>query len=118
MKISVCWEINSSTPYHKSLVGVDDVEEAREQVPGDVKEGQNDDVPDLHEPRAVEAVSRDHHDQEVEGGEEGAEDDKDGKDGREADIEKAVEEGAGTHLPTHQYMPTHKSQRRPFQPRF
>ena len=97
---------------------MDNIEEATQKVPHHVEERLEDFVPDLHEPRAVEAVSRDHHDQEVEGGEEGAEDDKDGKDGREADIEKAVEEGAGTNLPTHQYIPTHKSQRRPFQPRF
>ena len=103
--------------YQESLIGVDNVEEATQKVPHHVEERLEYDVPDLHEPRAVEAVSRDHHDQEVEGGEEGAEDDKDGKDGREADIEKAVEERAGTYLPTHQYMPTHKSQRRPFQPR-
>ena len=29
---------------------MDNVEEATEQVPGDVEERQNDDVPDLHEP--------------------------------------------------------------------
>ena len=65
---------DSISPYHKSLVGVDNVEEATEQVPGDVEERQNDDVPDLHEPWAVEPVSLDHHDEEVEAGEEGPED--------------------------------------------
>ena len=73
---------------------MDNIEEATQKVPHHVEERLEDFVPDLHEPRAVEAVSRDHHDQEVEGGEEGAEDDKDGKDGREADIEKAMEDGA------------------------
>ena len=91
---------------------MDNIEEATQKVPHHVEERLNDDVPDLHKPRAVEAVPLDHHDEEVEAGEEGAEDNKDDGDGREADIEKAVEERAEI------YLATHKSQRRPFQPLF
>ena len=77
---------------------MDNVEEATEQVPGDVEERQNDDVPDLHEPWAVEPVSLDHHDEEVEGGEDRSKDYKGAKDGREANIEKAMENGAEIYL--------------------
>ena len=57
---------NALTPYHKSLVSVDNVEETAEQVPGDVQKREDDDVPDFHEPRAVEAAPLLHHDEEVE----------------------------------------------------
>ena len=98
------WDVESScsddraTPYHEALVGVDKVEEATEQIPGDMEEWQNDDVPDLHEPGAVEAVSLDHHDEEVEAGEKGSEDYKGAEDGREAYVEKAMEDGAEIYL--------------------
>ena len=58
--------INALNPYHKSLISVDNVEETAEQVPGDVQKREDDDVPDLHEPRAVEAAPLLHHDEEVE----------------------------------------------------
>ena len=77
---------------------MDNIEEATHEVHDDVEEGLHDDVPDLHEPRAVEAVPLDHHDEEVEAGKEGAEDDEGAEHGREADIEKAVEDGAEIYL--------------------
>ena len=55
-------------------------------------------MPDLHEPGAVEAVSLDHHDEEVEAGEKGSEDYKGAEDGREAYVEKAMEDGAEIYL--------------------
>ena len=73
---------------------MDNIEEATHEVHDDVEEGLDDDVPDLHEPRAVETVSLDHHDEEVEAGKEWPEDDEGAEDGREADIEKAMEDGA------------------------
>ena len=63
-----------------------------------MEEWQNDDVPDLHEPGAVETVSLDHHDEEVEAGKKGSEDYKGAEDGREAYVEKAMEDGAEIYL--------------------
>ena len=77
---------------------MDDIEEATQKVPHHVEERLEDDVPDLHEPRAVEAVPLRQHDEEVEAGEKGSEDCKGAEDGKEADIEEALEDGAEIYL--------------------
>ena len=82
------------TSYQESFISVDNIEEATHEVHDDVEEGLDDDVPYLHELWAVEAVSLCHHDEEVKAGKEGPEDYEGAKDGREADIEKAMEDGA------------------------
>ena len=97
--------INALNPYHKSLIGVDNVEETTEQVPGDVEKGEDDDVPDLHEPRAVEAVPLVNHDEEVEAGKEGSEEEKDNGDWAKTDIEQVVEEGTEIYLGNTQTLP-------------
>ena len=84
--------------YQESLICVDNIEEATQKVPHHVEERLNDDVPDLHKPRAVEAVPLDHHDEEVEAGEKGSEDYEGAEDGIEADIEEAMEDGAEIYL--------------------
>ena len=86
------------TSYQEAFVSVDNIEEATQKVPHHVEERLEDDVPDLHEPRAVEAVPLHQHDEEVEAGEKGSEDCKGAEDGKEADIEEAVEDGAEIYL--------------------
>ena len=86
------------TGYQESLVRVHNIEEAAHKVHDDVEERLNDDVPNLHEPRAVEAVPLVHHDEEVEAGKEGSEDEEDNGDGAKTDIEEVVEEGTEIYL--------------------
>ena len=86
------------TSDQESLFRVDNIEEATQKVRHHVEQRLHDDVPQLHEPRAVEGVPLDHHDAEVEADEEGSEDYEDAKDGIEADIEEAMEDGAEINL--------------------
>ena len=74
------------------------VEEPTEKVHDDVEERLDDDCPQLHEPRAAEALLPDQHDVEVEECEEGAKDCEGCEHWSERDIEQVLEGWAREHL--------------------
>ena len=79
--------------YQKAFLSMDNVEESKEKVEGDMEKGLKSDCPDLHEPGAVVLVLLVLEDDlEEEEDEEGAEDDGDGDGRGEGEAEKPLKE--------------------------